>query len=102
MSGQGEAGNRLAHGLKKTSIVRGVDGVGEVPVTTDTDKVKVPSVANEAADSRVRLSNMKTMIYQAVMESEKKRYFQVAEVAEKEVINEMEMCTVEGQHGPLR
>lgn len=42
------------------------------------------------------------MIYQAVIESEKKRDYHKAEMAEKTVIGTMELCAVEGQRELVR
>lgn len=59
-------------------------------------------MANIGADHWVQSSNIETMVVQAINESGNKKDFYVAEIAEKLVINAMEVCSEEGQHRPAR
>lgn len=57
-----------------------------------TDK---PNLENKDCDRLVRLLEVKTMINQPLMESERKEVSQVAMMAEKTLIEAMEICLVE-------
>lgn len=74
----------------------------KVLLATDTDKVDVPSVANKKAVLWVQLSEIKTMFNKAAIKLERKRDFQVAGMAEKTVIDAVDMYAIEGQYGHVR
>lgn len=75
--------------------------VGKVLGATDFDNTDENSAANNDVDRWVQLSEVKTMIDEALMKSERRRDSQIAEMSEKTIIGAMEMCAVEVQHGTV-
>lgn len=93
--------NRLEHWLYKVSTAQKRDAAGKAPVATDTNDVEDVGTANKNGDRLVRLSEVKSMIDQALVKFEKRRNSQVAQMAEMTVIDALEMCAVEGQQGSV-
>lgn len=95
--GQEEVVNCFKYWSMKTSTACEDDEAEKVPEATDIDKVDVPNVANESADLWFEFSKLISMINQAVIESEMKKYLKAAEKAEKKLIDAMKIGTREGQ-----
>lgn len=69
MAGQVEAGNHLCRWLRKTSTAQEVDRAENVPAALDSVKIEI---AVQGTDHYVWLSEVKKMIDEAFMESDKK------------------------------
>lgn len=96
VNAQIEAGNQLEHCSGKTTTALEAGKARRCLSATDTVKTKI---AVKGADSYVQYSKTKNTIHQILIEYEKKSDSQVAEMAEKMVIDAMEACVVEEQGG---
>lgn len=61
-----------------------------------TDEVEVAGTEAKGGNRLVQLSDLKTMIDQALGKFKKKTYSHVPETAEKTIIDGLKMCAVEG------
>lgn len=102
MTNQEEGESRLKRWWKKKSTARWEYEVEKIPAATNTDKVDMSSIANGKAESWVRLPKFMRMIERAFLEAWNKEDSQVAEKAEKTVINAAKVCVVEEQYGLVR
>lgn len=64
--------------------------------------MKVDDPEKKGVDGFVWLSEVKTMTNKALEESDMKKDSHVNKIAEMKVINALEICAVEGQHGVAR
>lgn len=84
VNGKEEPGNRLEHWLRKTNTALGDDATGNISVAGNNDKGVLHEKGNEKFDRWVWLLEVREMVDQAVLESEKKTDSQVAESAKIE------------------
>lgn len=99
VAGQAEAGIRLKHRLRKTGAAGEADRARKVSAATDSVKAKV---AAQGTEHYGRLSEVRTMIDQALLDFKTGKYFLVCQRTEKMVIDVMETGTVEAQDRPVR
>lgn len=69
------AGSGFGHWLKNTSTAHKEGVSGKDPAATDTSKAVWPKVATKRADRLTCLSEVRTTVDQAILESKKKSGF---------------------------
>lgn len=94
--------NRLEHWMKEISTAERDDEVEKVPIAEDTDKTDEPNAAKKDGDRWDQLSEVKSMIDEALIESDKSRDSQVAKMTENMSIDAMKLFSVEVQHGTVQ
>lgn len=99
---QANAENRRKHLINKTKTSQENDETRIVPFSTDSDQADEPNMANKYGDRWEQLSKLRTMLDHTLMQFKRNWNSQIAEEAEKTIIEDLKMCVLEELHENAR